>query len=83
MVEEPIERLFGAEKRDFSGNKNPNYRGITLPFWHSLAAVGQSDTFRMYGTPYCGKGEPNQMIRVGHASPTCLFKNIEVFGGAR
>jgi predicted Zn-dependent protease len=63
--------------------KNPNYRGITLPFWHSLAAVGQSDTFRMYGTPYCGKGEPNQMIRVGHASPTCLFKNIEVFGGAR
>jgi len=63
--------------------KNPNYRGITLPFWHSLAAVGQSDTFRMYGTPYCGKGEPNQMIRVGHASPTCLFKNIEVFGGDR
>lgn len=63
--------------------KNPNYRGITLPFWHSLQAVGNFDTFRMYGTPYCGKGEPNQMIRVGHASPTCLFKNIEVFGGAR
>lgn len=63
--------------------KNPNYRGITLPFWHSLKAVGSSETFKMYGTPYCGKGEPNQMIRVGHASPTCLFKNIEVFGGAR
>jgi predicted Zn-dependent protease len=63
--------------------KNPNYRGITLPFWHSLKAVGSSETFRMYGTPYCGKGEPNQMIRVGHASPSCLFKNIEVFGGAR
>ena len=63
--------------------KNPNYRGITLPFWHSLQAVGTPETFKMYGTPYCGKGEPNQMIRVGHASPVCLFKNIEVFGGAR
>lgn len=63
--------------------KNPNYRGITLPFWHSLQAVGSPETFKMYGTPYCGKGEPNQMIRVGHASPVCLFKNIEVFGGAK
>jgi len=29
----------------------------------------------------CGKGEPNQVIRVGHASPTCLFTDVEVFGG--
>jgi predicted Zn-dependent protease len=62
--------------------KNPNYRGLTLPFWHSLAAVGDAETFGLFGTPYCGKGEPNQMIRVGHASPACLFRNIEVFGGA-
>jgi hypothetical protein len=34
------------------------------------------------GTPNCGKGEPNQMIRVGHATPACLFKGVEVFGGA-
>ncbi len=61
--------------------KNPNYRGVTLPFWHSLAAVGNADTFRTYGTPYCGKGEPNQIIRVGHASPACLFRGVQVFGG--
>ena len=62
--------------------KNPNYRGISNPFWNSLKMVGNADTFELYGTPYCGKGEPNQSIRVGHASPVCLFKNIEVFGGA-
>jgi len=62
--------------------KNPNYRGISNPFWNSLKMVGNPDTFEMYGTPYCGKGEPNQAIRVGHASPVCLFENIEVFGGA-
>ena len=62
--------------------KNPNYRGISNPFWKSLKMVGNQDTFEMYGTPYCGKGEPNQSIRVGHASPICLFENVEIFGGA-
>ena len=62
--------------------KNPNYRAISTPFWNSLKMVGNQDTFGVYGTPYCGKGEANQGIRVGHASPVCLFENIEVFGGA-
>ena len=62
--------------------KNPNYRGITNQFWGNLEKVGNRNTFAMYGTPFCGKGEPNQCIRVGHASPVCAFKNIEVFGGA-
>jgi len=62
--------------------RNPNYRAITNPFWNSLAMIGNQDTFEMYGTPYCGKGEPNQVIRVGHASPVCLFKDVAIFGGA-
>ena len=62
--------------------KNPNYRAVSTPFWNSLKMVGNQDTFDVYGTPYCGKGEPNQGVRVGHASPTCLFNNIEIFGGA-
>jgi predicted Zn-dependent protease len=61
--------------------RNPNYRGITNPFWRNLIHVGNVSTMGMYGTPYCGKGEPNQAIRVGHASPVCAFANIEVFGG--
>ena len=62
--------------------KNPNYRSITPQFWHSLSQVGDLSTWEMYGTPFCGKGEPNQLIRVGHGSPVCAFDNIEVFGGA-
>ena len=61
--------------------KNPNYRGISTPFWNSLKGVGDLNTFGIYGTPNCGKGEPNQVIRVGHASPACLFSNVQVFGG--
>lgn len=62
--------------------KNPNYRAISTPFWNSLKKVGDMDTFGVYGTPYCGKGEPNQSVRVGHAAPICVFNNIDVFGGA-
>lgn len=59
--------------------RNPNYRGTTLQFWHNLIAVGDDSTREIYGSPFCGKGEPNQAIRVGHASPVCAFKDIEVF----
>lgn len=61
--------------------KNPNYRGVTPEFWGNLRMVGNSETFEVLGTPNCGKGEPNQMIRVGHATPPCMFSGIEVFGG--
>ena len=61
--------------------KNPNYRGISATFWHNLKAVGDMSTFEVMGTPFCGKAEPSQVIRVGHASPACLFGNVEVFGG--
>ena len=62
--------------------RDPNYRAITVPFWNNLAKVGDKTTFEVHGTPNCGKGEPNQVIRVGHASPVCLFNDIQVFGGA-
>ncbi len=61
--------------------RNPNYRGISATFWRNLAAVGDSSTFEIWGTPNCGKGEPNQVIQVGHASPACVFNDIEIFGG--
>jgi len=61
--------------------KNPNYRGVSATFWRDLKMVGNADTLEVLGSPYCGKGEPNQVIRVGHASPPCIFANVEVFGG--
>ncbi len=61
--------------------KNPNYRGISATFWRNLTQVGNLDTFTVLGVPCCGKGEPNQAIRVGHASPVCAFTNVDVFGG--
>jgi predicted Zn-dependent protease len=61
--------------------RNPGYRGISSTFWRSLTGVADRDSFTVMGTPNCGKGELNQMVGTGHASPACLFSNIEVFGG--
>lgn len=61
--------------------RNPGYRGVSATFWRSLAAVGDRSTFEVLGTPFCGKGEPGQIVRVGHASPACLFRDVAVFGG--
>jgi predicted Zn-dependent protease len=79
---------FGCERARLIENgklgavvKNPNYRGISAKFWRSLARVGNADTVRVLGTPFCGKGEPSQSIRVGHASPACVFTGVDVFGG--
>jgi predicted Zn-dependent protease len=62
--------------------KKPNYRGISATFWRNLKMVGDQSTYKVMGTPNCGKGEPNQIIRVGHATPACLFGGVDVFGGA-
>lgn len=77
---------FGCERGQIIRNgqlaevvRNPNYRGVTVDFWNRLIGVGREQL--AYGTPYCGKGEPSQVIRVGHASPPCLFRGVQVFGG--
>ena len=63
--------------------RNPNYRGISATFWRSLAMVGDASTVQVLGSRFCGKGEPNQLIRVGHASPACKFSAVAVFGAER
>ena len=61
--------------------RNPNYRGISATFWRSLTMTGDASTVDVMGTPFCGKGEPMQVVRVGHASPACKFSGVAVFGG--
>jgi predicted Zn-dependent protease len=61
--------------------RNPGYRGISSTFWRNLSGVADRTSFTVMGTPNCGKGELNQMIGTGHASPACKFSDVEVFGG--
>jgi len=58
--------------------KNPNYAGITPEFWSSCDAVGGPESFVVYGTPNCGKGQPGQTARVGHGAAPARFRNVQV-----
>ena len=58
--------------------KNPTYRGDSLKFWHSLDMVGDESTWQLQPTFNCGKGQPNQIMRLGHGIPVCRFNNVEV-----
>lgn len=58
--------------------KNPSYTGITPEFWRSCDAVCSREHWRMWGTPNCGKGQPSQTARVGHATAPARFHNVRV-----
>jgi Predicted Zn-dependent proteases and their inactivated homologs len=58
--------------------KNPNYTGITPEFWGSCDAVGGRESWVVWGTPNCGKGQPGQVGRVGHGASPARFRNVQV-----
>jgi TldD protein len=58
--------------------KNPNYTGITPEFWGSCDAVGGPESWVVYGTPNCGKGQPGQTGRVGHGAAPARFRDVQV-----
>lgn len=60
--------------------KNPTYQGDTLAFWRSLSAVGDASTWKVHFVPNCGKGQPNQIMHLGHGVPVCRFDNVQIGG---
>lgn len=58
--------------------KNPIYTGITPVFWKSCTGVGDQATWRLWGIPNCGKGEPGQSMHVGHGAPPARFTKVFV-----
>ena len=58
--------------------KNPSYSGITTEFWNSLDAICSRDEWTLWGTPNCGKGQPQQVMGTGHGAAPARFKSIKV-----
>jgi TldD protein len=58
--------------------RNATYTGITHELWRSMDAVGDASSWRMWGTPNCGKGEPGQAGHVGHGVSGARFRNVRV-----
>jgi TldD protein len=61
--------------------KNPSYSGISTEFWNACAAIAGPDHWMLWGTPNCGKGQPEQIMGTGHGASPARFSRIKV-GGA-
>ena len=58
--------------------KNPSYSGITTEFWNSMDAICSRDQWTLWGTPNCGKGQPQQVMGTGHGASPARFRKIKV-----
>jgi TldD protein len=58
--------------------KNSTYKGDTLKFWNSLSAVGDESTWQVKYVDNCGKGQPSQVMQLGHGVPVCRFDNVRI-----
>src|SRR5579863_6576236 len=58
--------------------KNPSYSGISTEFWNSCAAIAGPAHWTLWGTPNCGKGQPEQVMGTGHGASPSRFRNIKI-----
>jgi TldD protein len=58
--------------------KNPTYTGISPRFWGALDMLGGPDELTFWGTPNCGKGQPQQIGHTGHPAVPARFRGIRV-----
>ncbi len=58
--------------------KNTTYKGDTVKFYNSLSAVGDHSTWKLEFVNNCGKGQPNQVMQLGHGIPVCRFDQVQI-----
>ena len=58
--------------------RDPLYTGITPQFWGRCTGVGRRDDWRLWGIPNCAKGEPMQLMHVGHGASYARFDGVLV-----
>ena len=58
--------------------KNPSYSGITTDFWNSCDAICGPEYWTLWGTPNCGKGQPQQTMGTGHGASPARFRDVKV-----
>jgi TldD protein len=58
--------------------RDPFYTGITPQFWRSCDAICDASEWRLWGVSTCGKGDPMQMMQVGHGAAPARFTRVTV-----
>lgn len=59
------------------------YQSNTQEFWNSCQAICDKNDYRLGGSFFDGKGQPEQSSAVSHGSSTALFKGVNVINTKR
>ena len=62
--------------------RDPCYAGNTPRFWGGCDAVCGPSAWRLWGIDQCGKGDPMQMMQVGHGASPARFRDVKVGSAA-
>jgi TldD protein len=58
--------------------RNTTYQGVTPEFWGGCDAIAGPDEWHPWGLTSCAKGEPTQVIWVGHGVAPARFRNVRI-----
>ena len=58
--------------------KNPLYVGVTPRFWQRCSGIAGPEAWGMWGWLHCGKGDPGQLMYVGHGCAPARFEDVDV-----
>jgi len=58
--------------------RDPRYTGITHEFWRSCDAICGEQDWQLFGISTCGKGDPMQIMQVGHGASPARFRRVAV-----
>jgi TldD protein len=58
--------------------RNPSYTGVTPYFWRSCDGIADGSQWRIWGFLFCGKGDPMQIMHVGHGVAPARFRSVSV-----
>jgi len=61
--------------------RDPVYAGVTPRFWQACDAITGRSEWKVWGIQNCGKGEPLQLMYVGHGASPARFRGISVGSG--
>jgi TldD protein len=62
---------------------NVAYQSNTQEFWNSCSAVADKSDYRLGGSFFDGKGQPQQVSAVSHGSSTARFNGVNIINTAR
>ncbi len=63
--------------------KDVAYQSNTQEFWNSCKAIADQRDYRLGGSFFDGKGQPEQVSAVSHGSSTARFNGVNVINTAR